>query len=255
MRIISSRLICIGVFELWGIVVIFKKFKNIVTEYGRALVDFMFPPFCMLCEESLLPSEKNVCDSCWHLLPLTEPPFLESDLQSQSAKFEKFYVGSLAVWQYTELAQEIVHLLKYNGYQSLAKRIGSQMGHLASEYEDYKYADFIVPIPLHKIRHREREFNQSQLLANYVSNFIQVPVNEKMLVRNRYTNPQAKLSATERHKNIIGAFSIKDNTSLKDTHIIVIDDVITTGSTINECAGILKNAGAKSVYALTAFRA
>lgn len=226
-----------------------------MVSIGRALTEFIYPPFCVLCEARLQPSDNSVCQQCWETLPKVEPRCVDSSNIVKGKLPEEFFDSSLAVWQYSEAAQEIIHLLKYSGYRRLAKNLGHAMGLAASEVIKYAKADCLVPVPLHRVRQREREFNQSLLLAEYTSEVVKVPVNAQAMVRLRYTKPQAKLSAEERHHNVGGAFAVIKGVSFTGAIVIIVDDVITTGSTINECARALKEAGAERVLALTALRA
>ena len=232
-----------------------NKIKNRMLSIGRALTDFVYPPFCLLCESSLQHSENNVCPQCWEALPKIQPACVDSRSISIITQQECCFDSSLAVWQYTEAAQQIVHLLKYNGYRQLAKSLGQAMGKAAKETIEYAKSDCLIPVPLHRVKYREREFNQSLLLAEHASEIVKVPVQAKTMIRLCYTKPQAQLSALERHRNVGGAFALKKNVSVQGAHVVIVDDVITTGSTINECAKVLKEAGASQVMALTALRA
>jgi ComF family protein len=111
-----------------------------------------------------------------------------------------------------------------------------------------------VPVPLHNIRRRERGYNQSELLARVISGQTGIPCLAKGLVRRKYTEAQATLGKEDRLQNIRGAFSVKRNHMFDGKNIILIDDVVTTGATVNECAGVLSDAGATQVLCLTAAR-
>ena len=226
-----------------------------MVSIGRALTDFVYPPFCILCEARDQPTENNICQRCWDNLPRANPVCLEPSAFQKSLQKKVFFDKSVAVWQYSDPAQEIIHLLKYDSHRRLSENLGRAMGNVALKLTEYAQADCILPVPLHSIKHREREFNQSLLLARYVSEVIKVLVNSKALVRIRQTNPQANLTAEERRYNVEDAFAVSAKAFVDGAVVIIIDDVITTGSTINECAKELKKAGAKQVLALTAVRA
>ena len=115
-------------------------------------------------------------------------------------------------------------------------------------------ADLLVPVPLHRIRFRERGYNQSSLLARCAARICNISVNERILTRTRHTNIQARLSSKERVKNVSNAFSVKTPEDVRNKKIILVDDVLTTGVTINECARVLVESGAAKAYALTAAR-
>jgi len=114
--------------------------------------------------------------------------------------------------------------------------------------------DAIVPVPLHPARQRERGFNQAELLAQWVSNHIAVPL-RPALQRVRYTTTQTAFDRAERMQNLRDAFRLRKNTDVRRLRVLLIDDILTTGSTLSECARVLKQGGAQSVYAATAARA
>jgi ComF family protein len=115
--------------------------------------------------------------------------------------------------------------------------------------------DLVVPVPLHLKRLGQRGFNQSAVMAGALGRRLDLPVRFDMLVRNQWTEPQTRLSRKERLENVKGAFEVSDRSSGKGHHILIVDDVFTTGTTLSECAKTLKAAGAAGVYALTVTRA
>jgi len=147
--------------------------------------------------------------------------------------------------------REAIHHFKYSNLQDLAIPLGRLMG-------DYWQknplpAEIIVPVPLHTDRLRERGYNQAALLARELRKGIGLPVSETSLVRVRATRPQVDLNAQERKENVRDAFSCS-NTDLKDKRVLLIDDVYTTGATLEACSIALREIGARSVWALTLAR-
>ncbi len=116
-------------------------------------------------------------------------------------------------------------------------------------------AELIVPVPLHPKRLRWRGFNQSLLLARQVSRAYGTPVDPFVVVRRRETPPQTQLTEEERRRNMRGAFAVNSGTPIKNKTILLVDDVYTSGATVNECSRVLRRAGAKAVYVLTLARA
>ncbi len=114
-----------------------------------------------------------------------------------------------------------------------------------------KPVDFIIPIPLSKERFKKRGYNQSELLACELSQLIDIPTNTEIVERIKNTETQTKLSFVERQENLNGAFKVTSRAKVKNKSFILIDDVLTTGSTVSHCAEVLKRAGAKAVYVLT----
>lgn len=112
-------------------------------------------------------------------------------------------------------------------------------------------SDFIIPVPLHKKKLKERGFNQSAVFAREVSKYLHIPCKENCLLRKKYTQTQTKLDAEERQTNVSNAFGIHNGKEINNCKILLVDDLITTGATMNECAKILLAAGAKSIFALS----
>jgi ComF family protein len=150
---------------------------------------------------------------------------------------------------------EAIHRFKYQGASHLAKVLGTFL----AEYKDpeFPFSDFelILSVPLHPRRLRQRGFNQSLLLARRVRRRHSIPLEITALQRTRHTEPQTQLSGSERQKNIRGAFEVRRPEVVAEKHILLVDDVFTTGSTVQECAKVLLRAGAQQVDVLTLARA
>lgn len=189
---------------------------------------------CALCNEEAIIGGDGLCDSCrGSVLRCTHPTFHEP-LDGLSAAF-----------QYVELARGAIHRFKYARGTYLAEYFAKQIP-IPAEWQ----IDCYVPIPLHAKKLRKRGYNQSELLANHLAEMHPAPVRTDLLKRTRNTLSQTALDADARRKNVRGAFSL--TADCKDLSIVLVDDVSTTGATLMECAGILKRAGAKRVYALCA---
>ncbi len=142
--------------------------------------------------------------------------------------------------------KELIHCLKYSGYISLAEHLGELICGRVSNLRDLKNF-VVVPVPLHISRKNRRGFNQSELIARHVSAKLDLPGGDA-LARNQNTRPQAELPRAKRLINLEGAFSCQDAEFVEGKKVLLIDDVATTGATLNECAKALKNAGAKEVW-------
>lgn len=159
----------------------------------------------------------------------------------------------VAACRYTGVAEELIKRFKYGRDRTLAPALGDLLfGAMADPRIAGKRFDAIVPVPLHSLREREREFNQSTLLAAMLSKRIDSPVRQ-VLRRSLSTNPQAGLDRAERMKNLKGAFEIR-KASVKGLSLLLVDDVTTTGATLDACAHVLRDAGAKEVCAVVVAR-
>jgi ComF family protein len=147
-----------------------------------------------------------------------------------------------------------VQKFKYGRKISLGKPLGRLMAQGCRQFLSEWHVDLIVPVPLHPRRLRWRGFNQSLLLAKQVSRQYEVPVDPFVLQRKRETAPQTQLAEDERRKNVRGAFATDPAKSLKGKSVLLVDDVYTSGATVNECSRVLLHDRAKEVYVLTLAR-
>ncbi len=204
-------------------------------------LDLLFPPVCWICDRHLEIAEKVVCQTCFAQL---ENYSLSTDeFSGPGFVFDRLYV----LFEFDERLRTLVHMLKYQGCRSLAENFAFHaFTHL--KHKNSKHYTRIIAVPLHPLRRRERGYNQSGEIARCLSTYVPVRHADNPLTRTRPTRTQTKLSKLQRIKNISGAFKCNENLSGED--ILVVDDVITTGSTVNECSQVLLDAGAASVDVL-----
>ena len=162
-----------------------------------------------------------------------------------------FYERGVAAFSYSDSLKKSMYAFKYNNRREYAgfyaHCIAMQYGNVIRSWN----ADLLVPIPLHAAKLRKRGYNQAQVLAQALGKELGIPVDAKSLVRIRNTRPQKELDDKQRKNNIEKAFQITKK-SIKYKKIILVDDIYTTGTTINECAAVLKNGGADKVFFITA---
>jgi ComF family protein len=230
----------------------FQKIKSF-------LLDVLFPIHCLGCQAE----GRWLCETCLKRIKLRDQQFcphcekiITPDGRSCFAcKNKSPLAGLLVATSYQEpLASKAVHLFKYRFLETLAEPLSQLILKTLQSYE-LPLPDLIVPIPLHPRRLRWRGFNQSWLLAKNLAEKllpgIDLVLADNLLVRKRYTLPQMSLkNHTQRHQNVHEAFTIIDPTKIKARRILLVDDITTTGSTIFECARILKEAGAKEIWAV-----
>ena len=218
-----------------------------IKELLSLIADAIYPPKCIACD-ALLGADREdrgyICLDCNSRIVWLESDFFSANLKKQ--EFDSS--GSLAA--YDGAWQEVVHKFKYNNRTDLA----GQLGEMLSRRIDYEY-DLITAVPLHPKRLRERGYNQSALLAKVVAKKTGFKFNLGIFKRVKHSAPQVGLAKEERMENIRGAFEPCGSWKAKDADILLIDDVITTGATVNECAKVLKKAGAGRVDVMTIARA
>ncbi len=207
--------------------------KNIINP----VVDALFPPICYICESCLQPGQKIICESCWHEIPEFNGQ-LDQSLSKRS--FDRLYI----LFEFEDTIRQLIHLLKYKRYLTLASHFAIE-ANTRFDFCHHNLYDEIIPVPLHPTRKRERGYNQSEEIAVALGSIISIPVKSEHLTRVRITSTQTRMTENERDMNVSGAF--KCTAKLSKKNILLIDDVITTGSTVEECLKVLKEAGAERV--------
>lgn len=240
---------------------------NIFSDF----TDMIYPPRCHICGSFLLDKAGQVphfCEACLNSFPGISHPFCpicrvpfgslsEEDHLCETCLRKRPYFKYLgAPYLYKGRIMEAVHQFKYEGKTHLSISLGSIMASFTEEWlNDNDMEDLLlIPVPLHPKRLRERKFNQSLLLARSIMKSIDLELDFLSLRRIKYTIPQIGLNNKDRKKNVRGAFKIVGEKSLKDRNVVLVDDVATTGSTLNECARVLKKAGCKNVLCLVLAR-
>ena len=151
--------------------------------------------------------------------------------------------------------RRVVQKFKYGRKVSLGRPLGQLMAQGCAEFLNECPVELILPVPLHPKRLRWRGFNQSVLLARQVSRAYGIPVDPFVVRRNKETPPQTQLTEEERRKNVRGVFSLNPQKRIEGKRVLLVDDVYTSGATVNECSRVLKKGGAQEVYVVTLARA
>jgi len=239
----------------------------------EGLLNLVFPLDCKICQRPIRESAGYpVCEECLKDIELIEEPYcikcskplslttdsilLEQDFLCLDCKNRTYsFEFSRSVGKYQGVLKECIHLLKYHKEKNLAKPLGKLLTRYLLSYPDFlKLVEVIVPVPLHEKDWKERGFNQSLLLSKIIGDYFSIPVREKALMKNRFTISQINLSREDREKNIFQAFSVNRPEEIKNKKVLIVDDVFTTGSTVEECAKELKRTGANKVFVLTLAR-
>jgi ComF family protein len=218
-----------------------------------SLIDFIYPPFCLICKKRLDPDIQFVCNSCWDFQQLDEPHLPTEQLDILHNK-TTFFEHSIAIYEFSETIQDLIHIMKYKNVPGICSRFGRDIGGLCVHQNLLTDVDLVAPVPLHSLRYRERGYNQAGLMAKEIAQLNSIAFDEKLLKRVRYTNQQAKFNKEERAANVRDAFALRRGVDINNKNIAIVDDVLTTGSTMNECAKILKNNGADHVITITIVR-
>jgi ComF family protein len=167
-----------------------------------------------------------------------------------SLKKKIHFSKAFVLYTFSDKIMQIVHLYKYNGKKSLGLRIGDEAGKFISTIPLLRKADMLVPVPLHRVRRRERGYNQSEIIARRAAAATGIPVSAECLRRIVDNPSQTGLSLEERHENVKGIFKVTAPEEVVGKTLILIDDVMTTGVTMNECARVFREAGAADIVTL-----
>lgn len=202
----------------------------------HSLLSFLFDNRCSVCGEELEQDDVLFCKGCLEALARNNLQLEQTD--------ELEFIMPLAPF---DDVREAIHLLKYSGWKRLGRKLGVALGEKLSRVDFLREFDILLPVPLHKTRKRERGFNQSLIISEGVSKTLGIPVAKEIVIRVKNTRSQTQLSEEERGKNVNGAFSVKAPDKITGKNIVIVDDVVTTGSTTKEITRMLKDAGARRV--------
>lgn len=218
------------------------------------VISLLFPRLCYACGNHLLRNEKLICTECLVLIPRTKYHLEEGNPVEQlfwgRCMIEK--AAAFSFYNKDSRIRKLIHNLKYKGITDIGLDLGRIYGASLAGSDFINEIDIIIPVPLHPSKMKIRGFNQSDIIAEGLSEATGVPVDNKTLKRVTVTETQTKRSRYERWVNVEGIFSIVDPSGIRGKHVLLVDDVITTGSTIESCVNeLLKTEGVKvSVAAL-----
>ncbi len=231
----------------------------------NGVLDLVYPPRCLVCgrEES-----EPFCGECrTEVVPLNPPYCDRCGVPVAAGRLvcivcedgpEPWFAWSQAVGQYTGVLRTAIHRLKYESKGALSRPLGDMLAVALEAPSPLLPAgesfDCIVPVPLHPSKFRSRGFNQAERIARILAESRALPLDSSGLLRIRKTRTQTALHASDRHRNVRGVFDTRSPMYFNGKSILLVDDVLTTMSTVNECSRVLRNAGAKRVVVLALAR-
>jgi ComF family protein len=230
---------------------------------AKPLLNLFFPPQCLICD-ALVPENGTLCIACWQAVPFISKPMCaccglpfeyavdENTLCGECLQERPGYSRARSVFAYNDTSRSLILKLKFQdemGFSAILSKWLAQTGQ-----ELIAASDLIVPVPLHYFRLVRRRYNQSSLLAAHLAKLSQLPMNQQALKRVKATTPQSGLSENQRKENVKRAFEVGNPDAVKNKSVLLIDDVMTTGSTIDACTKVLLETGASAVNVLTLAR-
>ena len=223
--------------RIWG---------DLILQLFYSAANIFLPSVCPICGIKAARHPSPICNNCEELILSGQVPAPRSMTRIKKAWTCRFYEDTMI---------KCIHQFKYRGKTRMINIFEKMFEKVLSKDILFRYSiDLIIPVPLHKKRQRERGYNQSEIIAKQLSEIYCLPMFSKILIKTKNTVPQMKLSKKLRSKNLTDSFSSKNAHILKDKNIMLVDDVITTGTTLNTCARKLIEAGAKKVFVFTIAR-
>ncbi|WP_432662658.1 ComF family protein [Wukongibacter baidiensis] len=240
------------------------EYIKILKEYIDTFLNFIYPRniYCIICNSSIEREEEySICDECKDKLkfiwektcdkcgkPLDE--LYLADRCPECIDNSHYYTKAVSCIEYDDSAKKTIYDLKYHKKRYIAYHVAEIIYDRLIESDIHDF-DIIIPVPLHKARQRERSFNQAGIISKYIGKMMNIDVDNRSLIRCRNTITQNQLTKEERRKNLEDAFEIINNNNIRDKNVLLIDDIYTTGSTVNQCSKVLTESGALNVYVAT----
>ena len=212
------------------------------------LLNLFYPKVCAGCESLLLNTEYVICTRCRHEIPLTLHHVVDNKevMTKFYGRLDVQFAGALLYFHKKGIVQEMIHKLKYKGHEEIGTAIGLWYGSELTNHPFVKDIDFIIPVPLHKKRLKKRGYNQVTAFGEALSATLNIPLHADLLVRTKYTETQVWKTLIERSNVTEKGFEVLDVEKMEHKHFLLIDDVLTTGATLEACgSALLKIPGAR----------
>jgi ComF family protein len=212
-----------------------------MNSFINSFFQLFYPKYCLSCNKSIYNNKSILCESCYSQLSFTYySSFIDNPL------YEKFigqanieYAFALCYFYKGGILQDCLHALKYKGRKDVGVFFGKLIGNELSNINTP--IDLIIPVPLHPKKEKIRGYNQSEMIAKGISKVLNVPINTNDVVRTKFTETQTKKTKWERYDNLNGVFAIKNTQTFANKHLLIVDDVITTGATTVSLIELFKN--------------
>ena len=208
------------------------------------LLNLFFPKVCYACSNYLRDNEKHICTSCRHNLPVTNYHFENDDTIKKvlygRAKLEN--ATSLLMFHKRGIVQQLLHNLKYRGHETIGNFLGEWLGNELKLISDYKSVEMVIPVPLHKRKRRKRGYNQVAKFGIEIANALEVPYVDSVLLKTAATKTQVFKKRIARWDNTDELFTTQNISEIDGKHILLVDEIITTGATIEACCSVLSKA-------------
>ena len=215
----------------------------ILRSWLNSIVNLFYPRVCAACGETLLKEEETVCLKCRYLLPRTGYERNPDNPMAQTFYGRVPFHAVTACFFFSKQGkvQHLIHELKYKGNKDAGVFLGQQIGESIKDAPLFQGIDYLIPVPLHPKREKKRGYNQSLMIARGIHEVTDIPIGDKYLIRAVNTATQTRKSAEERYQNVKDIFEVRFADELKGKHVLLVDDVLTTGATLESCAHQLES--------------
>jgi competence protein ComFC len=226
------------------------------------LLDLIYPPRCIFCR-SIIPVEKErgICENCKEMVSFVKgkqcqkcgKPIedrTDKKLCVDCMRMNHYYEKGFALFVYEGLVRDMIYRFKYGGHKEYARHLGKWMADVIIKADIKEKIDLIIPVPIHPNRKKKRGYNQSEELARVLAKELKIPMNASALIRKKDTIAQSGLTFLQRRNNMKNAFEFDNGFGIYHKNILLVDDIYTTGATINACSKLLKKKSANTVYFL-----
>ena len=205
------------------------------------MLNLFFPKVCEACNNVLRDNELLICTSCRHQLPVTNFHFDNSESVKKIVYGRVKLENATALLHFSKkgIVQQLLHNLKYRGHEQISESLGKWLGSELKTINAYNDVDVVIPVPLYKSKLRKRGYNQVDKFGKEIAKALNVDYNDTVLVKTKSTKTQVFKGRLKRWNDDGALFNIAENKSLNGQHILLVDDIITTGATIEACASVL----------------
>ncbi len=210
----------------------------------KLLINLFFPEVCYACLRFLSDNENFICTHCRHHLPVTNFHFNNSNAIKKVLYGRAIIENGTALFRFEKqgLVQQLIHGLKYKGYQNIGFTLGNWLGAELKTVQAYKNIDLVIPVPLHKSKLKKRGYNQVSKFAQQIAQALNATYTDQVLLKTSQSASQVNKKRWARWNNTNTLFVLNNKTKIENKHILIVDDVITTGATLEACINVLQQA-------------